>query len=295
MTISSSQKINAAKKLKLAQITGRSTGMVLQRNASMSDADFDKLAKQNLIPSLQYTNGYPTGLVDPASGSVINLPTKIYPLGGQPYPWDVPAGTKVLFDPSMLSGFGKTLKPIEYVNDGEILMPDGEQILYSKYGSYPNPVETITTVSGENFFFGANSFLKIPYQLLYLGIGIRIRFVGYKSDSDTGKNYFRIRIGNSLTAINNTNVLQVEATTTNHEQIVDVTMRVTGLGDASQASLTSTGIGKLFNSASTTTDAAGTLATFYATSSDNFILLSTLATNVGAKSSLINFSISLVP
>lgn len=226
---------------------------------------------------------------------IINTAPKIYPLGGQPYPWDVPAGTKVSFDPSVLSGFGKTLKPIEYVNDGEILMPDGEQILYSKYGSYPNPVETITTVSGENFFFGANSFLKIPYQLLYLGIGIRMRFVGYKYDSDTGKNYFRIRIGNSTNATSNTNVLQVETTTTNHEQIVDVTMRVTGLGDASQASLTSTGIGKLFNSASATTDAAGTLATFYATSSDNYILLSTVANNVGAKSALINFSISLVP
>lgn len=209
-------------------------------------------------------------------------PGKIYQLGGEPYPWEVPVGAKVLFDPSVLSGFGKTLKPIEYVNDGEILMPDGEQILYSKYGSYTNPVETITTVSGENFFFGANSLLKIPYQLLYLGIGIRIRFVGYKSDSDTGINYFRIRLGNSLTASSNINVLQVEATKTNHEQIVDVTMRVTGLGDASQASLTSTEIGKLFNSASATT-------------SNNYILLSTIPTNVGAKSALINFSISLVP
>ncbi|MBS0424625.1 MAG: hypothetical protein JSR71_09440 [Proteobacteria bacterium] len=240
---------------------------------------------------------YVNGSITDYDGNIIPAPTpQIYQLGGQPYPWDVPVGTVVGIDASCLSGgSGARLHPIELVNDGTIWQPNGEQILYSSYGSYSSPAALITTVSGENLFFSSNPLFKIPYGLLHLGIGMRIRFVCYKPDADTGKNYFRVRIGNSSVAVNNTQVLQVENTTTNHEQLVDVTMRVTGLGDAGQASLTSTGIGKLFTSAATSSDSAGTLATNYATSSDNYIVLSTLANNVGAKSSLVNFSISLVP
>ncbi|MBS0424556.1 MAG: hypothetical protein JSR71_09090 [Proteobacteria bacterium] len=264
----------------------------------------------NVIPQV-YKNNFVKAVLD-SNGNVDHLTctagdidssigaAKIYPLGGQPYPWETdkfPVGSTCRVDCSnYLSGLGKTKVPLEFVNDGEVLRPNGEQILYSKFGSYASPAALITTVSGENNFFTNDNLLKIPYQFMYLEMGIRIRFLGYKPDADTGGTTFRLRLGTSTQANNNNVMLQpTTASAANSEMSFDTTIRITALGDTSQAKCTYPGMSKLFTSATTTADSAGDKTTGFSTSAYNYIAINAIPANAGSQAALVNFAISIVP
>ena len=225
-------------------------------------------------------------------------PGKIYQLGEQPYPWDVPIGTKILIDASCLSGFGKRLLPIELVSDGEVWLPYGEQILYSKYGSYASPVGTDTqpATPAERVFFGANSWHRIPYLLMYLGLGVRTRFVGFKTGADANITYFRSRLGQTSSGASGDIIVSAWTNaTTLHEMSYDATARINVLGALTVAQFTTTGASKLHTSATPTADGAADRKTGFSTTQDNFVTISTSGAVTGAVANLLNFSISLEP
>ena len=225
-------------------------------------------------------------------------PGKIYQLGEQPYPWDVPVGTRIFIDPACLTGYGATLRPIELISDGEVWLPYGEQILYSAYGSYAYPVgsDTQPATPAERVFFGANSWHRIPYLLMYLGLGIRTRFEGFKTGADANITYFRSRLGQTSSEASGDTIIGPGTSAVALSHIIcDATARINVLGGLTTAQFTTPGVSKLYASNTLSADSAADRNTGFSTTHDNFVTISTSGAVTGAVANLLNFSISLEP
>lgn len=257
-------------------------------------SDVDEESKELRIPRFGPSSGPPAYLV--SGEDIVYIKPKLWNLAAQPYPWDVSADDPILINPAAaLSGLGATLLPLKFVSDGEVLIPDGPQILYSKFGSYESPAVTITLASGENAFFTDNSLLKIPLFLIYLGMGIRIQFIGYKPDADAGKTYFRVRLGSSAVFNNNDQYFQLETAAAAKSQIpIDFVVRVAALGAEGTAIFSSSSVSPLFTSSFAGAGVAGDRKTKASTIADQYVSITTLG-NTGSQSALVNYSISLVP
>lgn len=224
-------------------------------------------------------------------------PGKIYQLGGQPYPWEIAVGSKVLIDPAALSGLGKTTCPIELISHGDILAPNIEQILYQVQGTYATPAVLRTLVSGENGFFADDNLLKIPMLFFYQGLGVRIRALFYKAGADATGTTFRVRFGNSTKFGNNDNYGQVFPWAAGSQVPLDITIRLAAMGGAGAGVATSTGITKLAASSVTSlvgNDYAGDRSTAFSSAADAYVALNASGT-VGAQAALVSYIISLVP
>lgn len=236
-------------------------------------------------------------LVDYADSPIL-IPGVVYNLGEHPYPWDVPVGTRIYIDPTCLTGYGATLRPVELITDGEVWLPYGEQILYSAYGSYAVPVATDTqpATPAERVFFGANSWHRIPYLLMYLGLGVRVRFTGFKSGADANATTFRGRLGQTSSGASGDIIVSsgVNAVAL-HEMSYDAVARINVLGGLTVAQFTTPGVSKLHTSNTPTNDLAADRKTGFSTTKDNFVTISTQGAVAGAVANLLNFSISLVP
>ena len=169
--------------------------------------------------------------IDPLYDAIIDIAPKLYTLGAQPYPWDVPAGTEIMIDPACLSGCGAVKTPIRLVNDGEVLAPDGEQILYNAVAPYSSYVAQIsgdpTTSAVAINLPGGHP--KIPAMLLYLGIGIRV-VVTYKHAAGSTGPYLRVLLGNTAVSVSTSILIDGSATISN-EATFDAVARIAKLGD----------------------------------------------------------------
>ena len=236
-----------------------------------------------------------TDIVD--KNNVSFLSNKIYPLGSQPYPWDVKIGDRILIDASCLSGYGKSVLPLEFRSDGEVWVPYKEVVLYSKFGSYASPADTVgaQNPAGEVVFPMGGARPIIPFELLYKDIGIRIKFAGFKNDADTAATLFRVRCG-SDSATGSDTISQVQTSAAaNHEVMFDVTIRVTTLGPAGTAKFVSPGSSKLVTSASKATNGSGDVGTLFSTTANNYVAFTSVPGNITATAALRDFQISLVP
>ena len=200
-------------------------------NKRISPAEFNALKKYFSVPALQYLGELPARLIDPLYDAIIDIAPKLYTLGAQPYPWDVPAGTEIMIDPACLSGCGAVKTPIRLVNDGEVLAPDGEQILYSAVAPYSSYVAQIsgdpTTSAVAINLPGGHP--KIPAMLLYLGIGIRV-VVTYKHAAGATGPYLRVLLGNTAVSVSTSMLIDGSAVISN-EATFDAVARITKLGD----------------------------------------------------------------
>lgn len=257
------------------------------------------------ISAQMYRNNYvKTGLnssgqirwLESAAG-VINVPS-VYPLSEIPYPWMVPVGTKILIDPaSCLSGFGATLLPLKFISDGVVWRPDGEQVLYSVFGSYAAPANTLgaQNPAAETVFPMGGARPQIPFQLLYKGIGIRIKFTGMKNDADTAATLFRVRMGTN-SATGSDTVAQVQTAAAAASEIpFDVIARVTTLGAYGTAKFSTPGTAKLFSSATKAQNLSGDAGTYFSTTENNFVAVTSVPPNTTATAALRDFQISLMP
>jgi hypothetical protein len=203
-----------------------------------------------------------------------------------------------------LSGYGKTNVPIKLIADvdpdtpsNSVWRPSGEQILYSKFGSYASPADTLAAQNpaAEAVFSMGGSRPIIPYGLLYLGIGIRIQFKMYKNDADVAATLFRVRMGTNSTTGSDI-VAQVQTTAAaGHEVTFDVTVRVTTLGNTTVAKFTTPYVTKLFTSATKTNNGSNDVGTWFSTTANNYVAFTAIPPNITATAALINFQISLVP
>ena len=221
-----------------------------------------------------------------------------YTIGQQPYPWDVPVGTRIYIDSACLTGYGAILRPIELITDGEVWLPYGEQVLYSAYGSYAIPVATDTQPATpvERVFFGANSWHRIPSLLMYAGLGVRVRGALFKTGADGNSSQLRLRLGQTSSGASGDAIaLASTSATASHEIYCDSTVRINALGDLTVAQFTTPGLAKLYTSQTPTSNAAADRKTGFSTTQDNFVTISTSTPAAGAVVNLLNFSISLVP
>ena len=254
------------------------------------DGFFENRCWLNLVQYNASTGSYSVGGVD--------IQQKIYTLGEQPYPWDVPVGTRIFIDPACLTGYGATLRPIELINDGEVWLPYGEQVLYSKYGSYASPAGSLVQAAtpSEAVFFNTNSWHKIPWKLMYLGLGIRIRIKGFKNDADTGSTTFRVRLGQTSTGAYGDVIVALQTSAAaSHEMACDVVARITALGALTIGQFTTPGTQALVTSASKTINASADRKVVFSTNVDNYITLSSSAANGLSGAAIQYFIISLVP
>ena len=237
------------------------------------------------------------------NGSLIQFKSKppLYSLSAKPYPSDIEVGDRIAIDAACLSGYGKAVLPIEFLNDGEVFVPDGEQILYSKFGSYASPAGSLVQAAtpAEALFFGADSWHKIPYQLMYLGLGIRIRIKGFKNDADTGSTTFRVRLGQTSTGAYGDVIVALQTSAAvsheSHEMQADVVARITALGKLTIGQFTTPGVQAMVTSATKTTNAAADRKVGFSTNVDNYITISSSATNGLSGAAIQYFIISLVP
>jgi len=163
--------------------------------------------------------------------NVIDVTPKLYALGAQPYPWDVPIGGEVLVDPACLSGCGVTKLPITLVSDGDVLRVDREQVIYSKYALYSSYIAQLATADTGDVAFslpGGNP--KIPYGLLYLGIGMRIQ-ASIKHASGATAPFARIYLGANGTVGDNI-VMGSTLPSGGGEATYDLTIRPVSLGSS---------------------------------------------------------------
>jgi len=171
------------------------------------------------------------GYIKYGDSTIIDVTPHLYTLGAQPYPWDVPAGTEIMIDPACLSGCGAVKTPIRLVNDGEVLAPDGEQILYNAVAPYSSYVAQIsgdpTTSAVAINLPGGHP--KIPAMLLYLGIGIRV-VVTYKHAAGYTGPYLRVLLGNTAVSVS-TSILIDGSTSISNEATFDAVARIAKLGD----------------------------------------------------------------
>lgn len=194
-----------------------------------SDVDVDEESKALRIPRLSPSSGSPDYLV--SGEDIIDIKPKLWTLGAQPYPWKVNAGDEVLIDPACLSGCGATKVPIKMVGDREVLMPAGEQIVYSAYAPYTSYVAQITgdPTNGSAVAIALpEGNPKIPYQFLYLNCGIRV-LVSYKHAAGALAPYLRVLLGNANSA-STTTLADVIVPTAGDEITFDVAARITKLG-----------------------------------------------------------------
>ena len=182
------------------------------------------------------------GYIKYGDSTIIDVTPHPYTLGAQPYPWDVSAGTKILINASCLAGEGKRLDPIVLVSDGEVWLPDGdEQVLYS---SHKLSAEYISQIAGnatnsDVAFSIAAGIPKIPYLLLYRGIGIRIMGTVKHASGATGP-YLRIHFG-----LNGTvgDAILTDATAAASDEVnFDIALRISKLGTAGVATFVSRGL-----------------------------------------------------
>jgi len=176
--------------------------------------------------------------------------------------------------------------------------PDNEQILYSKFGSYASPAGSLVQAAtpAEALFFGADSWHKIPYQLMYLGLGIRIRIKGFKNDADTGSTTFRVRLGQTSTGAYGDVIVALQTSAAaSHEMACDVVARITALGALTVGQFTTPGVQAMVTSASKTTNSAADRKVGFSTNVDNYITISSSATNGLSGAAIQYFIISLVP
>jgi len=187
-------------------------------------------------PWLNFVRGkYVNSLIDYLhinNRDIIDIKPKIYDLGAQPYPWNIPVGSKAEIDPACLSGCGAVKTPIRLVNDGEVLIPDGEQILYNAVAPYSSYVAQITgdpttpAVVAINLP-GGNP--KIPPGLLYLGCGIRV-VATYKHAAGASAPYLRILLGNTAVSVSTTTLIDGSVSAAGNEVTFDAVARITRLG-----------------------------------------------------------------
>lgn len=240
----------------------------------------------------------PDGKLVISNNSINITKPPTYIIGEQPYPWDVPVGTRIYIDPACLTGYGATSRPIELITDGEVWLPYGEQILYSAYGSYAVPVATDTqpATPAERVVFGANSWHRIPYLLMYLGLGVRTKGTLFKTGADANSSQLRIRLGKTSSGASG-DVIAIGATnaTALHAISCDSTARINVLGGLTTAQFTTPGVSKLFTSNTPAADSAVDRKSGFSTTQDNFVTFSTFTGATGAVANLLNFSISLVP
>lgn len=236
------------------------------------------------------------------NGSLIQFKSKppLYSLSAKPYPWDLNLNDRISISADCLSGYGKATLPIEFRVDptNQIFVPDNEQILYSKFGSYASPAGSLVQAAtpAEALFFGANSWHKIPYQLMYLGLGIRIRIKGFKNDADTGSTTFRVRLGQTSTGASGDVIVALQTSAAaSHEMACDVVARITALGALTVGQFTTPGVQAMVTSASKTTNSAADRKVGFSTNVDNYITISSSATNGLSGAAIQYFIISLVP
>ena len=245
---------------------------------------------------LRNTSNVITDVVD--KNDNMFLSTKIYTLDKRPYPWDVSVGDRILIDAACLSGYGKGVLPLEFRSDGEVWVPYGEQILYSKFGSYASPPGSLVQAAtpSEDVFFNTNSWHKIPWKLMYLGLGIRIRIKGFKNDADTGSTTFRVRLGQTSTGAYGDVIVALQTSAAaSHEMACDVVARITALGALTIGQFTTPGTQALVTSASKTINASADRKVVFSTNVDNYITLSSSAANGLSGAAIQYFIISLVP
>ena len=160
---------------------------------------------------------------------IIDIKPKLYALGAQPYPWDVPVGTEIPIDPACLSGCGMVKTPIRLINDGEVLVPAGEQILYSAHAPYSSYVAQITADPTNSVVAislpGGNP--KIPVGLIYLGAGVRV-VATYKHAAGASAPYLRILFG-STNGVATTTLIDGTAAV-GDELTFEATARITAFG-----------------------------------------------------------------
>ena len=175
------------------------------------------------------------GYIKYGDSTIIDVTPHLYTFGAQPWPWDVPEGTEIMIDPACLSGCGAVKTPIRLVNDGEVLVPDGEQILYNAVAPYSSYVAQITgdpttpAVVAINLP-GGNP--KIPPGLLYLGCGIRV-VATYKHAAGASAPYLRILLGNTAVSVSTTTLIDGSVSSAGNEVTFDAIARITKLGGTS--------------------------------------------------------------
>lgn len=255
--------------------------------------DVDEETKALLIPRLINAGGNPDYLL--AGDSIIDINPRLHALGTEPLPWYIDSRADIYTDPACLSGQGATRLPIIRVSDGDVLRPKGEQILYSSIGSYAAPAVTKSAgiYSNQLFTLSAGNLL-IPWRLMYLGLGIRVRGVFYKTDSDATATQFRVNIGKSNTAGDDRIWNFTTSGAANSEIPFDVTMRITTLGVAGTAKFTTHNNAKLTTSATTTANSSGDVGTQFDTSLDNYISFA-VTTTVSGATGIVDYVVSLVP
>lgn len=175
-----------------------------------------------------------SGLIDhfETKVDVIDIKPKLYALGAQPWPWDVPAGTEIMIDPACLSGCGAVKTPIRLVNDGEVLTPDGEQILYNAVAPYSSYVAQIAGDATTGTVVAINlpgGHPKIPVGLIYLGCGIRV-VATYKHAAGASAPYLRILLGNTAVSVSTTTLIDGSVSPAGNEVTFDAVARITKLG-----------------------------------------------------------------
>ena len=205
-----------------------SRGVPVQKNdPAILQTLYDKA-----VPALQYLGELPASLIDPLYGAIIDIAPKHHTLGAQPWPWNVPVGTEIMIDPACLSGCGAVKTPIRLVNDGEVLAPDGEQILYNAVAPYSSYVAQITgdpttpAVVAINLPDGNP---KIPVGLIYLGCGIRV-VATYKHAAGASRPYLRVLFGNTAVSVSTTTLIDGSVSAAGNEVTFDVIARITKLG-----------------------------------------------------------------
>ena len=180
--------------------------------------------------------------------NIIDIKPKPYAINAQPFPWDVDDGSGVLIDQSCLSGCGVRTSPIQLVSNSRVLEPNGEQILYSAYAPYSSYVAQITgDTSGTAVAIalpGGNP--KIPWQLLYNGLGIRVK-ASFKHASGAIAPYLRIYLGNSTSLVSTLLLSDGWTSAVGEEMGLDVIARITKLGVSNAGAYTPTE-GRMFDS-----------------------------------------------
>ena len=175
------------------------------------------------------------GYIKYGDSTIIDVTPHLYTFGAQPWPWDVPEGTEIMIDPAFLSGCGAVKTPIRLVNDGEVLAPDGEQILYNAVAPYSSYVAQITgdpttpAVVAINLP-GGNP--KIPVELIYLGCGIRV-VATYKHAAGASRPYLRVLFGNTAVSVSTTTLIDGSVSAAGNEVTFDAVARITKLGGTS--------------------------------------------------------------
>ena len=257
--------------------------------------DVDEETQALGIPRVNTTNGPPDHFT--VGDYIIPIKPKIYPLSRLPYPQDVEVGDHILLDAACLSGHGKAVLPLEFWSDGEVLVPYNEPICYAKYGSYASPAGSLVQAAtpAEAVFFGANSWHKIPKEIMYSGLGVRIRAKFFKNDADAGTTTFRLRLGQTSSGASGDIVAAMTEAAAAHEIMFDVVVRINVLGDLTVAQFTTSGVQKLVTSDTKTNNAAADRKTGFSTTADNYVTLSSVAANGNSGAAVLYFSISLVP